>query len=267
MFHVLVFLNSNQRALALILEAGEHAQFDLVLAGEFDRADLQHLGAEAGHFQHFLEGDGVKLLRFRHDARVGGVDAIDVGVDLALVGLERRGQRHAGSIRTATAEGGNVAVCIDALEAGDNDDLAGVEVGPHRAIVDRQDPRLGKGVVGENLDLAASVALRRYADIHKGHRQQPDGDLLASRADLIELARIRAGLDFLGQCDQLVGFTAHRRHHDHDLVTLGMEACNAPGDVLDALGVAHRSAAVFLNNQRHGFIRLNVGNVKKEGGF
>jgi hypothetical protein len=46
-----------------------------------------------------------------------------------------------------------------------------------------------------------------------------------------------------------------------------MEARDAPGDVLDALGVAHRGAAVLLNNQRHGFIRLNVGNMKKEGGF
>jgi hypothetical protein len=57
----LVFLNSDQRAFPFVLEAGKNAQFDLVLAGEFDRADLQHLGAEAGHFQHFFEGDGVEL--------------------------------------------------------------------------------------------------------------------------------------------------------------------------------------------------------------
>ena len=40
LFHVLFFLNSDQRAFPFVLEAGKNAQFDLVLAGEFDRADL-----------------------------------------------------------------------------------------------------------------------------------------------------------------------------------------------------------------------------------
>ena len=58
LFHVLVFLERDQRALALLFEAREHAQPDAVLAGEFDRADLQHLGAQARQLQHLLERDG-----------------------------------------------------------------------------------------------------------------------------------------------------------------------------------------------------------------
>ena len=37
---------------------------------------------------------GRQAARLGHDARVGGVDAVDVGVDQALVGLQRRGHRH-----------------------------------------------------------------------------------------------------------------------------------------------------------------------------
>jgi hypothetical protein len=42
----------------------------LVLAGEFDRADLQHLAAQAGHLQHFLEADG--LVRRRASGTMRG---------------------------------------------------------------------------------------------------------------------------------------------------------------------------------------------------
>ena len=60
LFHVVFFLKSNQRALAFFFEAGKHAQFHFVFAGELDRADLQHLGTQARHFEHFLEGDGIQ---------------------------------------------------------------------------------------------------------------------------------------------------------------------------------------------------------------
>ena len=36
LFHVSFFLNGDERAFPFILKAGKHAQFDLVLAGEFD---------------------------------------------------------------------------------------------------------------------------------------------------------------------------------------------------------------------------------------
>jgi hypothetical protein len=86
-------------------------------------------------------------------------------------------------------------------------------------------------------------------------------------AQIVQFARIGAGLNFLGQCDQLVGFAAHCGNDHHHLMALRVEPGNALGDILDALGISDRRAAVFLNNQRHGFIRLNVGNMKKEAGF
>ena len=60
----------------------------------------------------------------RHHARVGGVDAVDVGVDVAAVGLDRGGDRHRRGVGAAAAERGDAAgVLVDALEAGDHRDL------------------------------------------------------------------------------------------------------------------------------------------------
>ena len=62
------------------------------------------------------------------DPRVGGEDAVDVGVDLADVGVERGGERDGGGVGAAAAEGGDVlGVLADALEPGDDGDVARVE--------------------------------------------------------------------------------------------------------------------------------------------
>ena len=57
--------------------------------------------------------------------------------------------------------------------------------------------------------------------------------------------------DLLGEPDQAVGDAAHRRDHDDDLVALRATLAHAPGDILDAVGVTDRGAAVFLDDQRH----------------
>jgi hypothetical protein len=117
---------------------------------------LQHLGAEAGHFQHFLEGDGVQLAGFRHDARVGGVDAVDIGVDLAFVGFQRGGEGDAGGVGTAATQRGDVAVLVHALEAGDDHDMAAVEIGAQVVFVNREDARFGVG---------SSVTMRTWVPV------------------------------------------------------------------------------------------------------
>ena len=96
---------------------------DAVAAGVFDATQHQYLGAASGQLEHLLEGDRVQLLRVGHDARVGGEDAVHVGVDLADIGVQRRGQRDGGGVRAAAAQRGDVAaVLADALEAGDQHD-------------------------------------------------------------------------------------------------------------------------------------------------
>ena len=54
------------------------------LLGELDAARVHDAGADAGQLQHLVVADGVDLAGLGHDARVGGVDAVDVGVDFAV---------------------------------------------------------------------------------------------------------------------------------------------------------------------------------------
>ena len=116
---------------------------DAVPAGVLDAAQHQHLGAGRRHLEHFLVGDGVQLRGVRHDPRVGGEDPVDVGVDLADVGLQCGGQRDGGGVRAAAAQRGDVlGVLADALEAGDQRDVALVQRGPDPAGGDVDDPRL-----------------------------------------------------------------------------------------------------------------------------
>ena len=75
-------------------EGGADVERNVVVAGELDAAQGEHLAAGAGHLEHLVEVDVGQLAGLRHDARIGGEHAGDVGVDLAGVGVERRGQRR-----------------------------------------------------------------------------------------------------------------------------------------------------------------------------
>ena len=56
---------------------------------------------------------------------IGGVDAVDVGVDVAAVGIERRRERDRRGVGAAAPERGHpVGFRVQTLEAGDDGDLA-----------------------------------------------------------------------------------------------------------------------------------------------
>jgi hypothetical protein len=77
-----------------LVEAGTDEYRHVVHHAEFHRTHLQDLGTLRGQFQHILERDLVEPPRLRNHAGVGGVDAIDVGVDVAAVGMDRGRNRH-----------------------------------------------------------------------------------------------------------------------------------------------------------------------------
>ncbi len=163
LFHGFVILKSDQGARLGFFgqvdvprgEARQDADRHAVLAGKFHRAYLQHLGAHAGHFQHFLEADALQAAGFGYHARVGGIDAIDIGVDQALHRTDGRRHGDGRGIRPAAPQRGHVACRVDALKAGDDDHLARRELGFDAAVIDRFDAGLGVGVVGANRYLPA----------------------------------------------------------------------------------------------------------------
>src|ERR1700688_110564 len=131
-----------------LVETGPDEYRHVVHHAEFHRADLQHLGALRGQFQHILERDLVEPPRLRHHAGVGGVDAVDVGIDVAAVGVNGGRDRHRRGIGTAAPERGDSAgLRIDALEAGDHGDfLAFLETVDQLSAVNPEYPRRRMGV-------------------------------------------------------------------------------------------------------------------------
>jgi hypothetical protein len=107
----------------------------------------------------------VELARVRDDARIGGEDAVHVGVDLARVGAERGRERDGGRVGPAAPEGRDVVLGRDALEARDEHDLVLVEsfVDPGSPHLD--DLRLAVNGVRDDACLGAGERDRLQAEV------------------------------------------------------------------------------------------------------
>ena len=97
------------------------------------------------------------FFRRQNDARVGGVYAIDVGINLADVGFNRSSDGDGGEIGTATTEGGDLAIGGDALESGDDDDFTFIEAFGDIATGDFDNTGASVNGVGNNSGLGASA--------------------------------------------------------------------------------------------------------------
>ena len=165
--------------------------------------------------------DGVEPPGVGHDARVGGEDAVDVGVDLADVGVQRGGQRDGGGVRPAAAQRGDVlAVLADALEAGDQHDQALVERVLQPAGRDVDDLGVAVRAGGDHAGLRPGerAGLRRRAS---GWPSRPARWRCAHPRSAACPSRAPAGPGTpAGQVEQVVGGVAHRGDHDDDVVAL-----------------------------------------------
>ena len=198
------------------------------------------------------EGHRVEPPGVGHDARVGGEHAVDIGVDLAHVGLQCRGDGDGRGVGTATTQRGDVpGVLADALEPGDQHDLAVVErvAQPARGDVDDLGVAVRPG--GDDAGLRSGERPGLRAEGLDGHRHQRVRDALTGGQQHVEFARRRRRRHLLGQVEKFVGGVAHRRD-DHDNVVAGLlRLDDALGHTADAIGVSHRGSAVLLYDERH----------------
>ena len=161
----------------------------------------------------------IDLAGLRHDARVGGEDAVDVGVDLADVGAEGSGEGDGRGVGSAAAERGDVArLAVEALEAGDDGDGALVERLAEPAGGDVDDARGAVLGIRDHAGLAAGEGAGVVAEAADGHGEQRHRDALAGGEQHVELAGRRDRRDLVGEVEQVVGGVAHGADGDDDLV-------------------------------------------------
>ena len=220
-------------------------------AGVLHGAQVEDLGAVGGQLQGLLAGEGLDALGGGDDAGVGGEQAVDVGVDLADVGVEGRGQGDRGRVGAAAAQGGGVLDLVDALEAGDDGDRAGLDGAGHTLGQHADDGGLAVLGVGEDAGLGAGVGARRDAELGDGHGEQGHGDALTGGQQDVHLAGGGVGGQGGGLVEELVGRVPHRGDDDDDRVTGLAGGDDAPGDAPHRVDVADGRAAVLLDDQCH----------------
>ena len=220
-------------------------------AGVLHGAQVEDLGAVGGQLQGLLAGEGLDALGGGDDAGVGGEQAVDVGVDLADVGVEGRGQGNRGRVGAAAPQGGGVLDLVDALEAGDDGDRAGLDGAGHTLGQHADDGGLAVLGVGEDAGLGAGVGARRDAELGDGHGEQGHGDALTGGQQDVHLAGGGVGGQGGGLVEELVGRVPHRGDDDDDRVTGLAGGDDAPGDAPHRVDVADGRAAVLLDDQCH----------------
>ena len=140
-----------------------------------------------------------------------------------------------------------------ALEAGDDDDLAGGELRADAPGVDARDPRPAVAAVGGDAGLRAREADRRRRPATCSAIDIEGRALvLAGGEEHVQLAGIGLVRDGGGQGEELVRGVAHRGHDDDELGTVRALADDPPRDAPDALGVGHRRAAELHDDEGAG---------------
>ena len=250
-------------------ETGTDLQTHAVGGGELDGAKGEHARTAGGHLEHLFVRDDLETTCFRGDAGIGGEDAGHVGVDLALVGVERGGKRDGGGVGSTASERRHVAVRRHALEAGDDrNGTAGQSftkaVGAHF-----EDLRPAMAGVGDDPGLRPGEARRPHTEVVDRHCQQRGGNALAGGEQHVHLAAVALGGDLallrrllgrqprvrehgVGEPDEIVGGLAHGGDGDHHLIATPNRPCDVVGDGPDALGVGDGGPAELLHDESHG---------------
>ena len=215
---------------------------------------MHHLGAAAGHLEKLVVADLLEFPGLGHDAGVTGVDSVDVGENLAEVGIDRGGHGDRREVRATATQGRDAAIRAAALEPGEDDDVPVVEQAVHFVRGDVGDASLGVNPVGHDPGLRAGEGYGLAAHRIDRHRRERDRGLFAGGEEDVHLA-LGGGVplagDLVRQLDQSIRHPGHGRNHGDDLVPLGTALEDALRHVANALRAAHGGTTVFLDDEAH----------------
>ena len=235
-----------------IVKRRAHVKLDLIHHRQFDRAHLQHLGAQRRHFQHFFERHFGEPARLRHDPRIGRINAVDIGIDIAPVGRDRRSERNGGRVRAAPPERRHpIGGLMHALKPGDDGDLTRRKAIAKPRSVDAGNAGRAMRVVGDERDLPARPRARLEPHVLEHQRQQSGRHEFAGGDDGIVFRVVGMGACLPAPRDQLVGLARHRGDDNRDFEARVDLPFHMRGDVADAWKVGDRRAAEFHHQTRH----------------
>jgi hypothetical protein len=186
-----------------------------------------------------------------NDPWVASVDAVDVGVNLADIGLDGGGNGNCGKVAPASAESGDPAIGSFPLETGHNADESLLQVSVQTARSDIGDLGLRVHAVGDDPRLCPS---ERYALATEGidrHGSESGGRLLAGGEQHVHFALCRIWGHVAGQLDQRVSDAAHGANHRDYFVSCIVSGHDPTGDIENAIGISDRCSAVFLYDKTH----------------
>ena len=155
-----------------VRERRTHVKLQVKTTSILDATQVQNLCTVRRHLQHFLAGDGIQLVRGRHDARVGSENAVHIRVNLAHISVQSSSQSNSSRIRTAAAQSRNIAaLTVHTLETGHNRNISGLNRLTDTLRVDLHQTCRTVHAVGNHASLRTSERLGLSTQVVNSHRQ------------------------------------------------------------------------------------------------
>ena len=180
----------NETAAAALL-AGAHLEHHAAAPGKRNAFIMEHLRPLLGKQKHVVIGNTLQTPCLRTDARVRGIDPGNIRIDLAAVGMKRRGQRHRAQIASAATERGHIAVFIHALKSGDQHHAALVQLVLDALPADGRNLCPAMLPVGQDRDLPGAKRDGRNTKRMQRHGAKGNRRLLPGGQQRIQLTQGR----------------------------------------------------------------------------
>jgi 2-polyprenyl-6-hydroxyphenyl methylase/3-demethylubiquinone-9 3-methyltransferase len=190
-----------------------------------------------------------------HDARIGRIDPIHIGINIAAIRLQRRRQRHGGGVGAAPPQRGDAVIRADALKPGHHGNLALPHALDQLIALDALDPRLAVLAIGLHRDLPALPGARVLPQLLQGDGGEAGGDLLAGGNHRVVFPRVEERREGLAIADELVGHPGHGGDDDRHLMALVGLGLHPPRHIPDPVEIGDRGAAEFHHDTRHASLK------------